>query len=246
MTIDPIWTELVPLIFTLIDGRWSICWRDRRSTTSTMPGDSTSQVIEYYTSGYSKVHADCGYRPYIIGSCWVYQYPYLHCWRNMDTLANILIQYSIWYFFLIFQWTALNFKLKEHGYFKLIFRFYLISYLICQFTALNEHGYFGATIRHYCRLCEALNYNTKWASLHHGDIFITTASESFYVLSHEYVAIHVGHSGRKRCMKTWQSAGLASQAAAKDFSAIYWIAPFPAALATLENGKIGVQGSIMH
>ena len=38
--------------------------------------------------------------------------------------------------------------------------------------------------------------------LHHGDVFITTASESFYVLSHEYVFIQFGHSGRKRCMKT--------------------------------------------
>ena len=94
--IDTAWASA--LMFTLNDERWSICWRHRRSTTSTMPGDSTSQVIEYYTSGYSKVHADCGYRPYIIGSCWVYQYPYLHCWRNMDTLANILIQYSIWIF----------------------------------------------------------------------------------------------------------------------------------------------------
>jgi len=30
-----------------------------------------------------------------------------------------------------------------------------------QFTVLNEHGYFGAPIRHYCRLCEALNYNKE-------------------------------------------------------------------------------------
>ena len=29
------------------------------------------------------------------------------------------------------------------------------------FPALNEHGYFGAPIRHYCRLCEALNFNSK-------------------------------------------------------------------------------------
>ena len=29
------------------------------------------------------------------------------------------------------------------------------------FQVVNEHGYFGAPIRHYCRLCEALNYNDK-------------------------------------------------------------------------------------
>ena len=29
-------------------------------------------------------------------------------------------------------------------------------------TVLNEHGYFGSPIRHYCRLCEALNYNSRW------------------------------------------------------------------------------------
>jgi len=34
------------------------------------------------------------------------------------------------------------------------------------FTALNEHGYFGAPIRHYCRLCEALNYNSKEEKLY--------------------------------------------------------------------------------
>ena len=28
-------------------------------------------------------------------------------------------------------------------------------------TVLNEHGYFGSPIRHYCRLCEALNYNNR-------------------------------------------------------------------------------------
>ncbi|XP_015521586.1 3-galactosyl-N-acetylglucosaminide 4-alpha-L-fucosyltransferase FUT3 isoform X1 [Neodiprion lecontei] len=28
-----------------------------------------------------------------------------------------------------------------------------------QFDVLNEHGYFQSTSRHYCRLCEALNYN---------------------------------------------------------------------------------------
>ena len=28
-------------------------------------------------------------------------------------------------------------------------------------TVLNEHGYFGSPIRHYCRLCEALNYNSR-------------------------------------------------------------------------------------
>ena len=29
------------------------------------------------------------------------------------------------------------------------------------FLVLNEHGYFGAPILHYCRLCEALNYNSR-------------------------------------------------------------------------------------
>merc|ERR1712037_517425 len=29
------------------------------------------------------------------------------------------------------------------------------------YTVLNEHGYFGSPIRHYCRLCEALNFNSK-------------------------------------------------------------------------------------
>jgi len=29
------------------------------------------------------------------------------------------------------------------------------------YTALQEHGYFGTQARHYCRLCEALNYNSK-------------------------------------------------------------------------------------
>ncbi|XP_064086684.1 4-galactosyl-N-acetylglucosaminide 3-alpha-L-fucosyltransferase FUT6-like [Macrobrachium nipponense] len=28
-----------------------------------------------------------------------------------------------------------------------------------QFRVVNEHGYFGAPIFHYCRICEALNYN---------------------------------------------------------------------------------------
>ena len=37
-----------------------------------------------------------------------------------------------------------------------------VGVLVFSFTVLNEHGYFGAPIRHYCRLCEALNYN-KWA-----------------------------------------------------------------------------------
>ena len=27
-------------------------------------------------------------------------------------------------------------------------------------SVLNEHGYFGAPILHYCRLCEALNFNS--------------------------------------------------------------------------------------
>ncbi|XP_046990348.1 alpha-(1,3)-fucosyltransferase 7-like isoform X1 [Schistocerca americana] len=30
-----------------------------------------------------------------------------------------------------------------------------------RFRVLNEHGYFGAPTRHYCRLCEALNYNER-------------------------------------------------------------------------------------
>ncbi|XP_076048593.1 alpha-(1,3)-fucosyltransferase 7-like [Oratosquilla oratoria] len=29
-----------------------------------------------------------------------------------------------------------------------------------EFTALNEHGYFGSDNYHYCRICEALNYNS--------------------------------------------------------------------------------------
>ncbi|XP_043263642.1 4-galactosyl-N-acetylglucosaminide 3-alpha-L-fucosyltransferase FUT6-like [Colletes gigas] len=28
------------------------------------------------------------------------------------------------------------------------------------YKVINEHGYFGSTSRHYCRICEALNYNT--------------------------------------------------------------------------------------
>ena len=28
-----------------------------------------------------------------------------------------------------------------------------------RFEVLNEHGYFGSPTRHYCRICEALNYN---------------------------------------------------------------------------------------
>ena len=30
-----------------------------------------------------------------------------------------------------------------------------------QFRVLNEHGFFGADTRHYCRLCQALNYNEE-------------------------------------------------------------------------------------
>ena len=93
MTIDHFFgtlTQLEPmlLIFTLNDKRWNICWRHQRSTTSTTPGESNSQVIQY--------------------------------------------------------------------------RRVLLGVLVFSFTVLNEHGYFGAPIHHYCRLCEALNYN-KWA-----------------------------------------------------------------------------------
>ena len=30
-----------------------------------------------------------------------------------------------------------------------------------RYRVLNEHGYFGSASRHYCRLCEALNYNEQ-------------------------------------------------------------------------------------
>lgn len=29
------------------------------------------------------------------------------------------------------------------------------------FKVLNEHGYFGTPSRHFCRICEGLNYNDK-------------------------------------------------------------------------------------
>lgn len=28
-----------------------------------------------------------------------------------------------------------------------------------RYRVVNEHGYFGSPSRHYCRLCQALNYN---------------------------------------------------------------------------------------
>ncbi|KAK7077268.1 Fucosyltransferase, N-terminal [Halocaridina rubra] len=30
-----------------------------------------------------------------------------------------------------------------------------------KYKVLNEHGYFKTDIFHYCRICEALNYNSK-------------------------------------------------------------------------------------
>lgn len=37
------------------------------------------------------------------------------------------------------------------------------------FEAVNEHGYFGSKSYHYCRLCEALNYNDGEVSIYNAD-----------------------------------------------------------------------------
>lgn len=34
------------------------------------------------------------------------------------------------------------------------------------FEIVNEHGYFGTTSYHYCRVCEALNYNDGEVSIY--------------------------------------------------------------------------------
>lgn len=44
----------------------------------------------------------------------------------------------------------------------------LLSYHVWRndFEVVNEHGYFGSKSYHFCRLCEALNYNDESESIY--------------------------------------------------------------------------------
>ncbi|XP_064099480.1 glycoprotein 3-alpha-L-fucosyltransferase A-like [Macrobrachium nipponense] len=49
-----------------------------------------------------------------------------------------------------------------------------------KFRVLNEHGYFGAPVFHYCRLCEALNYNDPAPKVYnHMEVFWSKETDCY-------------------------------------------------------------------